>query len=698
MQATNNLSVATLKGVGPKITTCLAHLRITTIQDLLFHLPFRYEDRSRVYLISTIKPGDRVLIEGKIISTQITGARRYLRCQLIDDSSRVIHLVFYYFIATHQKKLQALHGRVRCFGEIKWGHAGHLEIVHPEYAAVDSIAKESFLSLTPGLTPVYSTTKGLYQATLRKLMQQALCLLKQTDLLPELIPEMLRKQFQFFSLRDALAWIHCPPIDANIDDLISAKYPAQQRLIFEELLSFQLRLKKSRADVHTKKAIALIPEKIRSKTLLQQLPFQLTHAQQRVIQEMQQDLSTTTPMLRLLQGDVGSGKTITACFAALQAIDAGFQAALMAPTEILAEQHFKNFSQWLSPLNISVNLLLGRQTPAEQKKIKEKIASGETQLVIGTHALFQKEVCFKKLALLIIDEQHRFGVQQRLALMQKGLSDGIFPHQLMMTATPIPRTLRMTAYADLDFSVIDELPPHRKQITTTLLSEKKRDAVIARVRESCLVKKQAYWICPLIAESDVLQCQAAETTLLQLKKQLPDLRIDLVHGRLKSTEKNAAMQAFQAGKTDVLVATTVVEVGVDIPNASLMIIENAERLGLSQLHQLRGRIGRGSEASFCVLLYQAPLSDIAKKRLNILRETQDGFLIAEKDLEIRGPGDVLGVRQSGDMSWCVANLLRDHALLPLVEQVSATLLVSYPEIAMAIIDRWMKREIDYLSV
>ena len=423
--------------------------------------------------------------------------------------------------------------------------------------------------------------------------------------------------------------------------------------------------------------------------LLTQLPFQLTSAQTRVLDQIENDLLKNVPMLRLVQGDVGSGKTIVACVAALSAIAKGYQVALMAPTEILAEQHYQNFLKWLSPLNISVALLTGKQGLAQQRETKVRLLSGDIQLIVRTHALFQTDVAFKNLALLIIDEQHRFGVQQRLALMEKGANAGFFPHQLIMTATPIPRTLAMTAYADLDVSVIDELPPGRQPITTVLIGSEKRADIIARVRAHCLPKKQAYWICTLIDESDVLECQAAETTAQELRAKLPSLCVGLVHGRLKADEKKSVMADFQSGKIDVLVATTVVEVGVDVPNASLMIIENPERLGLSQLHQLRGRVGRGKDASFCVLLYQHPLSDLAKQRLSVMRESQDGFWIAEQDLKLRGPGDVLGVRQSGLMQLRVADLARDEALLPTVQLMAQTLAEEHPAIAELLTARWI---------
>ncbi|PIZ03582.1 MAG: ATP-dependent DNA helicase RecG [Gammaproteobacteria bacterium CG_4_10_14_0_8_um_filter_38_16] len=698
MLSTLSTCVTSLKGVGSKTAKLFAQVGMLTVQDLLFHLPLRYEDRTQIHAISAIKPGDRVLIEGVVQSVQVTGARGYLRCVIADATGRQVDLVFFYFTKPHEKKLSMLKGKaaIRCFGEVRHGFSGHLEMVHPEYATVDQIGAGSVLTLSPCLLPVYPTTKGLHQATWRKVMKQALDLLEKNNLLPELLPSALLSAFNFMELKQALFIIHFPPIDVDPTVLLAGKHPAQQRLIFEELIAHQLTLQQMRYVARQNKAVALPNQMHLSEPFIQQLPFQLTGAQQRVLSEISRDLMRDIPMMRLLQGDVGSGKTVVSCIAALQALEAGYQVALMAPTEILSEQHLQNCLKWLTPLGISVGLLMGRQTALEQKTIKAKLVSGEIQLIIGTHALFQADVEFKNLVLLIIDEQHRFGVHQRLALMQKALKKGYFPHQLMMTATPIPRTLAMTAYADLDCSVIDELPPGRQPISTAIIASAKRDEIVDRVRVNCESKKQAYWICTLIDESDVLQCQAAETTAKQLQVQLPSLKVGLIHGRLKSTEKNAMMLAFSQGKIDLLVATTVVEVGVDVANASLMIIENPERLGLAQLHQLRGRVGRGETASFCVLLYQHPLSETARKRLAVMRETQDGFLIAERDLQIRGPGDVLGTRQSGLMQLRVADLIRDQALLPMVQKISEQLIENHPLLIEALLKRWLGSQIYYM--
>ncbi len=697
----NFISVTDLKGVGSKNAELLANLNILTAQDLLFHLPVRYEDRTRIKPISQLKAGDRVLIEGTVYATKMVGAKNILRATLVDESRSSVDLVFFHFTQGHQKKLSTPHLRVRCFGEVRQNFSGQLEITHPEYAPAALVTTDSFLSPTDLLSPIYPTTKGLAQKTLRKLIQQSLQLLTQQTLLTELLPEALLAKYSFCSLSEALQFIHFPPKDINQTQLLLNRHPMQSRLIFEELLAHQLSLQQLRQRVRAQNGIQCDIKFENKNNLSQQLKnnlgFILTHAQQKVISEIQQDLSQTIPMLRLVQGDVGSGKTIVACFAALQAIEAGFQVALMAPTEILAEQHYQQFQHWLTPLDIEVGYLIGKQNTKTQQTVRDNLISGKTKLIIGTHALFQDNIKFKNLALLIIDEQHRFGVQQRLALVEKGLKSGLFPHQLMMTATPIPRTLMMSAYADLDCSVIDELPPGRKPIKTILISQTRRSAVVERVRANCMMKKQAYWICTLIEESEVLQCEAAQITFEKLKHYLPELKIGLVHGRLSSEEKNNIMQQYKAGEIDLLVATTVVEVGVDVPNASLMIIENPERLGLAQLHQLRGRVGRGADASFCVLLFQSPLSITAKKRLSLMRETQDGFEIAKQDLAMRGAGEILGTRQSGLLQMRVADIERDQDLLPMVQEASRLLLIEAPQVVNLLMQRWIGAQIKYFN-
>ena len=689
------ISVSQLTGVGPSSVARLSQLNIHTVQDLLFHLPFRYEDRTRVHGIASVREGDRVLVEGVVQSLEYFGRKKYLRCTIRDASHRSLDLVFYHFTASHEKRLSQLQKPLRCFGEVRVGMTGQFEISHPEYAPVSRVEDGSILALSTCLLPVYSTTKGLTQITLRKLTHQALTLLKQKNILADLLPETFRKKLSLFELHEALAWMHFPPVGVCLTDLLAAKHPAHQRLIMEELIAHQASKQVLRDQAKKQKSIPLaeVPAK---KDFLSKLPFALTGAQSRVIAEITKDLMTSSPMLRLVQGDVGSGKTVVACAAALQAIANGFQVAFMAPTEILAEQHANTISKWLP--NLSIALLTGKQTATTHRSIKSQLKSGDIQWIIGTHALFQQDVSFKNLALLIVDEQHRFGVAQRLALMEKGLQENIFPHQLMMTATPIPRTLAMTHYAELDLSVIDELPPGRQSIVTALVDANRRDSMMARVRAHCQQGKQGYWICTLVEESEVLQCQAAESTALKLQEQLPDLRVGLIHGRQKPVEKQKIMTDFANQKIDLLVATTVVEVGVDVPNASLIVIENPERLGLSQLHQLRGRVGRGSDQSYCILLYQSPLSAIARKRLGIMRQSQDGFLIAEKDFELRGPGDILGVRQSGDMQLRVADLTRDYSLLVSAQKVVKTLSKSHSNVLTALANRWIGSDAKYGKV
>ncbi|MCU7797495.1 MAG: ATP-dependent DNA helicase RecG, partial [Candidatus Thiodiazotropha sp. (ex Myrtea spinifera)] len=646
-------SVTRLKGVGARNAEKLARLNIETVQDLLFHLPLRYQDRTRIQPIGAIRRGDQVVIEGEVDVTEIKFGRRRSLLVRISDGTGGIILRFFYF-SNAQREALARGVRLRCFGEVRNG-PNSLEMVHPEYQRVDPDEPQQ---VEETLTPLYPTTEGVHQLTLRGLMQQALTMLEQTPQgLRELLPGELLSRFPMQSLALAVSYLHRPPPDADQQELLAGSHPAQQRLTFEELLAHQISLRKLRSQHQQISATVLPAGSELKRQLLANIPFKLTPAQERVVGEIEQDLSKPNPMQRLVQGDVGSGKTIVSALAALQAIDAGSQVALMAPTELLAEQHLNSFSQWLEPMGIQIAWLTGRMKGRAREQVLEVIATGQVQLVVGTHALFQDDVVFDDLGLVIIDEQHRFGVHQRLALREKGRRQGHAPHQLIMTATPIPRTLAMTAYADLDLSVIDSLPPGRKPVTTAVISDRRRDEVVERVRAACAEGRQAYWVCTLIEESEVLQCQAAEESAQQLAEALPELRVGLVHGRIKSEQKEQVMSRFKAGELDLLIATTVIEVGVDVPNASLMIIENAERLGLAQLHQLRGRVGRGSAESHCVLMYHAPLSLNAKTRLAILRESSDGFYIAQKDLEMRGPGEVLGTKQTGDMQLRIADLV-----------------------------------------
>ena len=686
MEALTKLSqvaLSTLKGVGPSMAAKLEKIGLLSVQDLLFHLPLRYEDRTRVTTIRDCLPGTHTNIIGEITNSQITHGKRRMLVIDLNDGTGNVQLCFFSFSASQKSNLSV--GRsIRCYGEIKRGPRG-FQIVHPEYKSLDD--DRVLTPVEETLTPVYPTTDGLKQISLRNLTDQALLRLQRGQV-EELLPTSLFDEQ--YSLAQALAIIHRPPPEASTSQLENGKHPAQIRLIKEELLAHNLSMLKLRQNSDVHQAVSLSTNQVIENDFLNTLPFSPTNAQARVVSEIKKDLTKDQPMMRLVQGDVGSGKTLVAALAALSAISQGYQVALMAPTEILAEQHAINFSHWFNPLEITVGWLAGKTKAKARRLALEQIASGEMQMVIGTHALFQADVVFDKLVLIIIDEQHKFGVHQRLSLREKGVFDNNFPHQLIMTATPIPRTLAMTAYADLDTSVIDELPPGRTPINTVALPDARRDNVIERIREGCVNdNRQAYWVCTLIEESEVLQCQAAEDTALHLQEQLPELKIGLVHGRMKSIEKQEVMDDFKAGNTHLLIATTVIEVGVDVPNASLMVIENPERLGLAQLHQLRGRVGRGSVASHCVLLYKAPLSKTATKRLAVLRQSNDGFVIAEKDLEIRGPGELLGTRQTGLAMLKIADLIRDGYLISDIKQKAYLLSRQNPECAQALIQRWL---------
>ena len=698
----DRVDIIALKGVGKKLAEKLHKLGINNLQDLLFHLPLRYIDRTRVMPIGALQPNMSAVIEGEIQACDVVfGRRRSLMCRLQDDTGSVA-LRFFHFSASQKNNLTK-GARLRCYGECRRGSSG-LEIYHPEYERLE-LASE--LTLEQTLTPVYPSTDGITQQRLRALSEQVLDLLDSHSL-HELLPEDLRRHLHQAPLIEALKYLHRPPANASVEQLLDGDHPYQQRLAFEELLAHNLSLLRSRANTQSEGAPALPLQQPIIDNFLSLLEFRLTSAQDRVNAEIISDLCKPVPMLRLVQGDVGSGKTVVAALAALQAIGNGFQAAIMAPTEILANQHHINFRRWLEPLGIKVGHLTGRLKAAARREQLALIASGEAQMVVGTHALFQQGVVFADLALTIIDEQHRFGVHQRLSLRAKGDREALgsnsqeakqlHPHQLIMTATPIPRTLAMSAYADLDCSVIDELPPGRTPVKTVVIGSDRRQQIIARVSAACDEGRQAYWVCTLIEESEALEAQAAEATWEQLQQALPQLNIGLIHGRLKSAEKEKIMQAFKAGELHLLVATTVIEVGVDVANASLMIIENPERLGLAQLHQLRGRVGRGSAASHCVLLYSAPLSHGSRERLNALRESSDGFVIAEKDLQLRGPGEVLGTRQTGDMQFKIADIQRDSHMLTSVKSTASMLLKRYPEQANALIDRWLGSKDLYANV
>jgi ATP-dependent DNA helicase RecG len=678
-----NNSLLSLKGVGEKIATRLAQLKIYTIDDLLFHLPLRYEDRTRITPIGALRQGSHVVIQGKVELSEIKFARKRMLLCRISDGTGFITLRFFHFSAS--QKAQLSRGvEIRCYGEVRLTNAG-LEMIHPEY---QRISPEQLLPMEETLTPVYPTTEGMHQLSIRKLVLQALQRLDDDEFLKDIIPQSVWQQEDVPTLSQAIQFIHRPTPDANIAALISGQHKMQRRLIIEELIAHTLSLRQLRNQVQYNKSYPLIINGSMFNNLFASLPFKLTEAQQRVIDEIAIDVKSDVPMQRLVQGDVGSGKTIVALLAMLYAVDSGYQAVIMAPTEILAEQHFNNFISLLKSTGIKLARLSGKMKVAERKQTLEQIQTGSAQIIVGTHALFQEQVIFHQLGLVVIDEQHRFGVHQRLALWEKGKRQGRYPHQLIMTATPIPRTLSMAVYADLDISVIDTLPPGRKHIDTVVLSDARREAVISRVHKACQQGKQVYWVCTLVEESEVLQCQAAEDTALQITEALVDISVGLVPGRMKSDEKNHVMQSFKNAEIDLLVATTVIEVGVDVPNASLMIIENAERLGLSQLHQLRGRVGRGEQASACVLMYHGRLSRNATERLGIMRETNDGFRIAEKDLELRGPGEVLGTRQTGQLDLKIANLQRDQHLMPQVVQIVDDIISINDDISDRLVKRW----------
>lgn len=678
-----HLTIASLKGVGPAMAKKFEKIGLYSVQDLLFHLPSRYEDRTRITAIRDLIPGIFTNIIGEITNNQVVLGRKRMLVVTINDGTGTVDLRFFHFSAA-QKNALAIGTEIRCYGEIQRGPRS-FQIVHPEYKQLDN--DQALTPVDETLTPVYPTTDGLRQISLRNITEQALARLAHGS-----VEELLPAEFsnEPYTLAQALQLIHRPPPDVSTEQLENGKHPAQLRLIKEELLAHNLSMLKLRQSADKHDAVTMqVDDKLNS-AFLATLPFKPTNAQARVVTEIRHDLAKDIPMMRLVQGDVGSGKTLVAALAAITAISQGYQVALMAPTEILAEQHAINFQRWFEPLDITVGWLAGKTKAKARNEALEKIADGTIQMAVGTHALFQEQVQFNKLALIIIDEQHRFGVHQRLALREKGAFDNKYPHQLIMTATPIPRTLAMTAYADLDTSVIDELPPGRTPITTVALPDTRRDDVVERIRQSCANdNRQAYWVCTLIEESEVLQCQAAEDTANYLQESLPELKIGLVHGRMKPAEKQVVMDAFKEGELHLLVATTVIEVGVDVPNASLMVIENPERLGLAQLHQLRGRVGRGSVASHCVLMYKSPLSKTATKRLGVLRESNDGFVIAQKDLEIRGPGELLGTKQTGLADLKIADLIRDKDIIPEVQQHAYLLWKKHPQQAEAIILRWL---------
>ncbi|MCH9025863.1 MAG: ATP-dependent DNA helicase RecG [Proteobacteria bacterium] len=675
-------SVQQLHGVGPHLAARLQKLGIQRVQDLLFLLPLRYEDRTKIIPIGGLRPGQRAVVEGEIQLTEVVyRGRRNLLCR-ISDGTGGLTLRFFHFSKAQQDGL-ARGKRIRCFGETRPGTGG-LQMIHPEYRLLG----DTDLATDDTLTPIYPTTEGLGQGRLRKLSRQALGLVAAAGL-EEWLPERILEAMKFPGLLAALTVLHQPPADTDLQAIQEGRHPAQRRMAFEELLAQHLSLRRLRQKIRSEPAAALVDPGTAVADFIASLSYTLTGAQQRVIAELLEDLAKEKPMMRLVQGDVGSGKTVVAAVATVCAAACGRQSAVMAPTELLAEQHAENFRQWLEPMGLETALLTGRIKGKARQRLLTRIADGQVRIVVGTHALFQESVAFDRLALIVVDEQHRFGVHQRLALREKGDRQGHCPHQLIMTATPIPRTLAMTAYADLDVSVIDELPPGRRPVTTVAMPESRRHELVSSIRDACLAGRQAYWVCPLIEESAVLDYEAAEKTAAMLAEALPELSLGLVHGRMKSKDKHRVMQAFKKGEIHLLVATTVIEVGVDVPNASLMIIENAERMGLAQLHQLRGRVGRGSEQSSCLLLYKPPLTALAKQRLAVLRETSDGFKVAQADLDLRGPGELLGTRQTGLMQMRIADLMRDADLLPEVHKTATFMLKERPDAVDGLIRRWV---------
>ena len=672
-----------LNGVGPALAKKLERLDLFCVEDLLFLLPLRYEDRTQLVKLGALETGCRCLVTGEVLLAETVYRGRRNLLVRIGDGTGQLTLRFFHFSRQQQAQFQP-GVRVTCFGEARQGPAG-LEMIHPEYRL---LREQQDAAINDSLTPIYPATEGVQQGRLRSLTNQALAIMRRSPP-DELLPRRVRNELDLPALIEAIVYLHRPPPGADVASMLEGTHPCQVRLAFEELLAHYISLRNLRTLARSEAAQALVNGGAMVAAFMAELPFKLTGAQQRVVDELLADMAEPHPMMRLIQGDVGSGKTVVAAIACLNAIACGVQAAVMAPTELLAEQHWRSFAAWFEPLAIQCAWLSGSQRARARRESLQAIADGRAQLVVGTHALFQEGVNFHNLALVVIDEQHRFGVHQRMALREKGVSDRGHPHQLVMTATPIPRTLAMAAYADLDTSVIDELPPGRRPVTTVALPDTRREEVVERVRSACLAGQQAYWVCPLIGESELLDYEAAEASYGMLTRELPELRIGLVHGRMRPAEKERGMLAFKEGEIQLLVATTVIEVGVDVANASLMIIENAERMGLSQLHQLRGRVGRGTAQSHCVLLYKAPLGRLARERLAVLRDTNDGFVVAERDLELRGPGELLGTRQTGLPEYRIANLVRDARLMPQVQVAAEVIRRSAPANAAAIVRRWL---------
>lgn len=683
-----DLSVTSLKGVGKHLADKLAALDIYTVDDLVFHLPFKYQDRTKITPLANLSVGTDIMFCAQIEATSVVyGRSRTLTARVSDGTGRLT-IRWFNFNRAQQLKVQRLNW-IYGFATIRQGRDG-FETAHPEYQVTtdkpDNITADS-------LTPVYPLTEGITQSRMRNLVRQSL---QRLDSMEDYIGHEIH-DMELPNLHEALMAVHMPPGDTDTSLLLAFTHPAQKRLAFEELLAHHCSLKRIKAKRQSNRSPIFDTQSELFKSFLNRLNFSLTGAQTRVIKEINRDVRAQATMQRLVQGDVGSGKTVVAGVSACHAIASGYQVAIMAPTELLAEQHYFCFNEWFEPFNICVCWLTGSINATKRRQALEKIASGEANIIVGTHALFQAEVIYRNIGLVIVDEQHRFGVNQRLALIEKGSSAGIVPHQLTMTATPIPRTMAMIFYADMDVSSIDELPPGRKPVETVLISDARRQQLIERVENACLGGRQAYWVCPLIEESDLIEAQAATEIASELSKALPDIQTGLIHGKMNNEQKNSVMRDFRDRKIDVLVATTVIEVGVDVPNASLMVIENPERLGLSQLHQLRGRVGRGEIHSCCVLMYHSPLSKTAKKRLGVMRRTNDGFKISKYDLELRGPGELFGTRQTGMQQLKIADLVRDRELIPLVETTGRTFGHKHGQIE-GLIHRWVRHSERYADV
>lgn len=685
--------VTELRGVGPGIAGRLATIGIETVLDVLFHLPLRYEDRTRIRPIGELVAGHASFTCGRIENAAVRFGRRRSLVVAVGDGTGTMAIRLFHFNENQRRQLRPGR-RISCYGEARTASGG-IEMVHPEYRLLDDTDE---VETADRLTPVYPAASGLGQALIRRLVEQALDRLDCNSDIADLLPEPVAVRHGLVGLCHALRTIHRPPAESGTETPLHHEHPARRRLAFEELLAQHLALRVVRRRLDRRRAARLAHGDDLVRRFIDSLPFELTAAQRRVLHEVRTDLARTRPMHRLVQGDVGAGKTVVAALAAMVAVANQRQVALMAPTELLAEQHCTSFRGWLEPLGIEVVWLSGRLSSRERGRAMAEIANGRAAVAVGTHALFQSQVVFANLGLVIVDEQHRFGVEQRLALRGKGERGGLQPHQLIMTATPIPRTLAMTAYADLDTSVVDELPPGRTPVETAVAPSERRPEIVTGIRRACMNGEQAYWVCTTIEESEALACAAAEDTARELTEALPELRVGLVHGRMPPADKDAAMAAFKQARIDVLVATTVIEVGVDVPNASLMIIENAERLGLAQLHQLRGRVGRGAQRSACVMMYDGPLAETARARLEVLRATGDGFEIAQRDLEIRGPGELLGTRQTGLAQLRIADLARDLPLLPDVERAATELLRQHESRIAPLVRRWVGPGADYGQV